>query len=130
MNSDFSVLQCTLCTYSGAATLFCSFKNREKCNAKIVHQPMFTMYTKVHRVFFANFGSGKSSFYRTRMLNNLIKVVKSYVFMYISELYDFRGQFLPCNLYGFLLKTTGQCTLKMAKCTEVHQGNQILNGGF
>lgn len=120
MNTDYCVLQCTLCTSPWATTLLCSFTNQQKCNAKKLLYPMFTKYTKVHRSILSFFGGFGPSFYRTNLVIKLVKVIKNYVFMYISEVNDFRGQFLPRCLYSFFSKELVQCTSKRAKYTEVH----------
>ena len=105
------VLQCTCW---GATTLLCSFKKWSKCNAKCLWHTKFTKVHKYTRWFLGEiFGTG--------ILRTLLKVVKSNVFMYISELYGARGLFLPCNPLAIFRKNGLACTLKMGMFTEVHR---------
>jgi len=118
MNAIFYPVKCTCvlrCTSNRAATLFCSFKKDSKNNAKRFTPTKFTNVHKYTGRFF-------NHFWHVFSLITSIKVIKSYVFMYISEHTDDRGLFLPCNLSAFLPERPDQCTSKKGKYTKVHGG--------
>ncbi|PKN97976.1 MAG: hypothetical protein CVU42_13720 [Chloroflexi bacterium HGW-Chloroflexi-4] len=123
MNAVFAIAQCTCvlqCTSNRATTLFCSFKKESKNKAKrLTH----TMFTKVHKYTRQFIGQFLVIF----CLIKSIKVIKSYVFMYISEHTDDRGLFLLCILYVFLWSRPFWCTSKKAMYTKVH-GIEVIYG--